>query len=130
MFKPEVYIARRKELAEKVGSGLILLLGNDESPMNFADNGYHFRQDSTFLYYFGIDFPGLAAIIDVDNNNQMLFGDDYSIDHIVWMGPQPTIAERAAEAGISATMPINKLASVLANKLSRSPFSSSLPRRT
>ena len=119
MFKPEVYIARRKELAEKVGSGLILLLGNDESPMNYADNGYHFRQDSTFLYYFGIDFPGLAAIIDVDNNNQMLFGDDYSIDHIVWMGPQPTIAERAAEAGISATMPINKLASVLANKLSR-----------
>jgi Xaa-Pro aminopeptidase len=110
MFSKETYIQRRQKLAEIVGSGLILLLGNDESPMNYADNGYHFRQDSTFLYYFGIDFPGLAAIIDIDNNRHIVFGDDYTIDHIVWMGPQPTIAERAVGAGIIQSYPLEKLA--------------------
>jgi len=65
MFNKQTYIQRRKTLAEKVGSGLILLLGNDESPMNYADNGYHFRQDSTFLYFFGLVFPALAWVIEV-----------------------------------------------------------------
>lgn len=119
MFKPETYIQRRKTLAEKVGSGLILLLGNDESPMNYADNGYHFRQDSTFLYYFGIDFPGLAAVIDIDKGTETIFGDDYTIDHIVWMGPQPTIADRALEAGVSNTSPIAALAKALIGTISR-----------
>jgi Xaa-Pro aminopeptidase len=113
MFKPETYIQRRKTLAERVGSGLILVLGNDESPMNYADNGYHFRQDSTFLYYFGIDFPGLTAIIDIENGTQTIFGNDYTIDDIVWMGPQPTIAERAAEAGITHSLPVSELAKCL-----------------
>jgi Xaa-Pro aminopeptidase len=113
MFSKETYINRRKELVRNVGSGLILFLGNDESPMNYADNGYHFRQDSTFLYYFGIDFPELTAVIDVDNNRQIVFGDDYTIDHIVWMGPQPTIAERASFAGIETTLPVGKLAGIL-----------------
>ncbi|MDD3079856.1 MAG: aminopeptidase P family protein [Paludibacter sp.] len=113
MFKPETYIQRRKVLAEKIGSGLILLLGNDESPMNYADNGYHFRQDSTFLYYFGIDFPGLTALIDIDNNRQIIFGDDYTIDDIVWMGPQPTIAERTTEAGITDTQPVKNITKIL-----------------
>lgn len=115
MFSKQTYIQRRNELAQKVGSGCILLLGNEESPMNYADNGYHFRQDSTFLYYFGIDFPGLAAIIDVDNNRHIIFGDDYTIDHIVWMGPQPTIAERAALAGVKTILPSAKLESTLKN---------------
>lgn len=66
MFKQRTYIERRKELKEKVGKGLILLFGNDESPMNYTDNIYHFRQDSTFLYYFGIQRPGLAAVIDAE----------------------------------------------------------------
>ncbi len=114
MFNKQTYIQRRKTLAEKVGSGLILLLGNDESPMNYADNGYHFRQDSTFLYYFGIDFPALAAVIDVENDQQIIFGDDYTFDHIVWMGPQPTIAERAAESGITISKPIGELERTLA----------------
>ena len=109
MFNKQTYIQRRKILAEKIGSGLILFLGNDDSPMNYADNGYHFRQDSTFLYYFGIDFPGIAAVIDVDNQREIIFGDDYTIDHIVWMGPQPTISDRAAETGIFITKPIGEL---------------------
>jgi Xaa-Pro aminopeptidase len=113
MFNKETYIKRRKTLAEKIGSGLVLLLGNDESPMNYADNGYHFRQDSTFLYYFGIDFPALAGVIDVDNNRQLVFGNDYTIDDIVWMGPQPTIADYAAQSGIVESHPTAELAKLL-----------------
>lgn len=113
MFNKQTYIQRRNILADKIGSGLILLLGNDESPMNYADNGYHFRQDSTFLYYFGIDFPALAGIIDVDNNRQIIFGNDYTIDDIVWMGPQPTIGDYAAQSGISESHPTVELAKLL-----------------
>jgi Xaa-Pro aminopeptidase len=113
MFKAEVYIQRRKILCDKIGSGLILFWGNDESPMNYPDNTYHFRQHSTFLYYFGIDFPSLSAIIDLDNQRQIIFGDDFTIDDIVWRGPQPTIAERAKLSGIEETQPMVKLYSIL-----------------
>ena len=113
MFKAETYKNRRKELCEKVGSGIILLLGNEESSMNYKDNTFPYRQDSTFLYYFGINFPGLAAVIDVDNQQEIIFGDDYTIDHIVWMGPQPTIADRAAQAGVSIAEPSSKLQSFI-----------------
>ena len=119
MFSKETYIQRRKILADKIGSGLILLLGNDESPMNYADNGYHFRQDSTFLYYFGIDFPALAAVIDVDNDRQILFGDDYTIDDIVWMGPQPTTADYASKAGITRSEPTLELATMMHEALKK-----------
>ena len=113
MFQKEIYIERRKVLKEKVGEGLILLFGNDESSMNYADNTYHFRQDSTFLYYFGIQHPGLAAVIDIDNDKEIVFGNDYTIDDIVWMGPQPTIADRAAQCGVSTVFPMKELASVV-----------------
>ncbi|WP_319591870.1 aminopeptidase P family protein [uncultured Draconibacterium sp.] len=113
MFQKEIYIERRKVLKEKVGEGLILLFGNDESSMNYADNTYHFRQDSTFLYYFGIQHPGLAAVIDIENDREIVFGDDYTIDDIVWMGPQPTIADRAALCGVSTVFPMKELASVV-----------------
>jgi Xaa-Pro aminopeptidase len=113
MFQAEVYIQRRKVLCEKIGSGLILFWGNDESPMNYQDNTYHFRQHSSFLYYFGIDFPSLAAVIDVDNQRQIIFGDDYTIDDIVWMGVQPTIAERAKLSGIEETQSMVKLYAIL-----------------
>ena len=113
MFQKEIYIERRKVLKEKVGEGLILLFGNDESSMNYADNTYHFRQDSTFLYYFGIQHPGLAAVIDIDNDKEIVFGNDYSIDDIVWMGPQPTIADRASQCGVSTVFPMRELASVV-----------------
>lgn len=113
MFQAEVYIRRRQILCDKIGSGLILFWGNDESPMNYPDNTYHFRQHSSFLYYFGIDFPSLAAIIDVDNRHEIIFGDDYTIDDIVWMGPQPTIADRAKLSGVNDAQSMVKLYTIL-----------------
>lgn len=113
MFQAKTYIERRKALKEKVGKGLILLFGNEESSMNYADNTYHYRQDSTFLYYFGIQHPGLTGIIDIDNDREILIGNDYTIDDIVWMGPQPTIAERAEKCGVENILPTDKLASIL-----------------
>ncbi|MFA5327550.1 MAG: aminopeptidase P family protein [Prolixibacteraceae bacterium] len=113
MFQAEIYIQRRKILCDKIGTGLILFWGNDECPMNYPDNHYKFRQHSSFLYYFGIDFPSLAAIIDIENHRQIIFGDDYTIDDIVWMGPQPTIAERAKLSGIEDTQPMVKLFTIL-----------------
>ena len=86
MFAKETYIARRAKLKQTIGSGLLLFLGNDESGMNYADNTYHFRQDSTFLYFFGLPYAGLSAIIDIDNNREIIFGDELTIDAIVWMG--------------------------------------------
>ena len=88
MFAKETYIARRAKLKQTIGSGLLLFLGNDESGMNYADNTYHFRQDSTFLYFFGLPYAGLSAIIDIDNNREIIFGDELTIDAIVWMGTQ------------------------------------------
>ena len=114
MFKPKTYIERRKKLMQDVDKGIILLLGNNESPMNYADNQYHFRQDSTFLYFFGLDYPELAGIIDLDEGKEIIFGDDLTIDHIVWMGVQPTIAERSAKVGITQTAPVKELESYLA----------------
>src|SRR5210317_140970 len=101
MFQKDTYIQRRKTLKQKVGSGLILFLGNEESPMNYTDNTYHFRQDSSFLYYFGIQHPGMAAIIDIDNDKEIIFGDDFTIDDIVFMGPKPTIVDRANQCGVA-----------------------------
>ena len=77
MFQQKTYIERRNALKEKVGKGLILLFGNEESSMNYTDNTYHFRQDSTFLYYFGIQHPGMVAIIDIENDREIIFGDDF-----------------------------------------------------
>jgi Xaa-Pro aminopeptidase len=110
MFQRETYVLRRNSLASRLGSGIVLLPGNGESPMNYADNHYPFRQDSTFLYYFGLDQPDLAAIIDVDTGVATLFGDDLTIDQIVWMGDLPTIAERAERVGVIDTRPRHALA--------------------
>ncbi len=113
MFQSKTYIERRKKLAEIVGSGIILFLGNDESPMNYTDNTYRFRQDSTFLYYFGIQHPGIAAVIDIDNSTEIIFGNDYTIDDIVWMGPQPTIADRAVLCGVTRAKSLTNLSTFL-----------------
>jgi Xaa-Pro aminopeptidase len=113
MFKPETYSERRKKLQQKCGSGLLLFLGNEESPMNYADNTYHFRQDSSFLYFFGMDYPGLAALIDLDEGTEVLYGDDLTVEDIVWMGTQPTLLQRCASYGISQVKPKNLLESDL-----------------
>jgi Xaa-Pro aminopeptidase len=113
MFSAEIYIERRKRLRTDVGSGLILLFGNEEAPMNFTDNQYPFRQDSSFLYFFGLDCPGLAAVIDADQGTECMFGDDLTVDDIVWTGPQPTLKEKCRKTGISETAGLDKLPEVL-----------------
>jgi Xaa-Pro aminopeptidase len=109
MFDPKIYIQRRKRLQEQIKTGLILLIGNEESPMNYPANTYNFRQDSSFLYFFGLDFPLLAAVIDVDENKEIVFGNDVGIEDIIWMGYQPSIKERAIKVGVKETMPLDKL---------------------
>ncbi len=119
MFDPAIYRDRRNRLKKDVGSGLILLLGNDEVGMNYAANTYHFRQDSTFLYFFAVDLPGLAALIDVDQNTETLFGDDLTVADIVWTGPQPTIADQATPAAIGATAPMAELGQRVADAVAQ-----------
>lgn len=103
MFKKETYINRRRQLAKDVEKGILLFIGNSESPMNYPDNTYRFRQDSSFLYFFGLSHPDLAAIIDVETGDEVIYGDDYTIDHIVWMGNQSKISERAGSCGVGKT---------------------------
>lgn len=109
MFKKETYISRRALLKKSIGSGLLLFLGNDECGMNYADNGYHFRQDSTFLYFFGLPYAGLSAIIDIDNDKEIIFGDELTIDMIVWTGIQPTLHEKSERVGIREVRPYNEI---------------------
>lgn len=122
MFPASSYIERRKALKESVGNGILLFLGNEESPMNYFDNTFHFRQDSSFLYFFGMDFPSLAGVIDVDEDQEILFGNDLTVEDIVWMGTQPTLAERAAAYGLKTIQPYKRLAEYLtqAQKAGRS----------
>ncbi len=113
MFESNVYVERRKHLRDYVGSGVILLPGNDESPMNFAANSYPFRQDSSFLYFFGLDKPGLTALLDIDEGTETVFGDDLTIEEIVWTGPQPKLSQMCLEIGLSKTEPSSKLESII-----------------
>ena len=108
MFSKETYMARRATLKKAIGSGLLLFLGNDECGMNYLDNTYHFRQDSTFLYFFGLPYAGLSAIIDIDNDREIIFGDELTIDAIVWMGTQPTLKEKSEAAGITEVRPFKE----------------------
>ncbi len=111
MFSPTTYSGRRKQLVQALtGKGLVLLLGNNESPMNYTDNVYPYRQDSNFLYFSGIDHPHFAMLIDLDSGTSTLYGDDLSLDYIVWMGAQPSVADRASAAGIEQTAPYAQLA--------------------
>jgi Xaa-Pro aminopeptidase len=109
MFKKEVYINRRKRLHEAMNDGIVLILGNSDSPMNYPGNIYEFRQDSTFLYFFGLDHPDYAAVLDLDSGEDMIFGNDIDIDDIIWMGPQPALADLAAEVGVQKTAAFAKL---------------------
>lgn len=113
MFEANIYIERRNTLRKLVGNGLILLLGNDEAPANYPANCYHFRQDSSFLYYVGLNTPKLAGLIDTNTGKDYLFGDDFTMDDIIWMGPQPSIAQQGASVGITETAPLNQLPIVI-----------------
>ena len=109
MFNSETYIQRQQELLKKVNSGIILLPGNEESPMNYTDNTYRFRQDSTFLYYFGLSRSGLIALLDTGNGRVSIYGNDYTVEDFVWMGKQPTIHELAVLCGVEYTGSITDL---------------------
>ena len=93
MFAKETYVQSRARLKKTIGSGVLLFLGNDEQGLNYEDNTFRYRQDSTFLYYFGLSFAGLSALIDIDEDKEIIFGDELTIDHIIWMGIQPTLHE-------------------------------------
>jgi Xaa-Pro aminopeptidase len=100
MFKSEVYTARRKRLHNLMKSGIALFTGNNDSAMNYPANPYHFRQDSDFLYFFGIDLQGFAALMDFDSGEDMIFGNDADMDDIIWMGPQPLVKDLALKCGV------------------------------
>ena len=109
MFEKSIYQNRRKSIHNKGLNGVGLILGNVESSMNYRDNTFHFRQDSSFLYFFGLDFPGLAGVIDFDSGEDFIFGNDVDIEDVIWMGPQVPLKENAKKAGITNTAPESKL---------------------
>jgi Xaa-Pro aminopeptidase len=109
MFDKKVYAKRREELHKKLNNGILLFPGNNESAMNYAGNTYHYRQDSSFLYFFGLDMPGLAGICDLDEKKDTLYGDDITMDDIIWMGDQPSMKERAEKVGVENTKPSKML---------------------
>ncbi len=110
MFHAATYSTRRNRLMDDLGSGLIVFLGNPEAPANYADNTLPFRQDSSFLYFWGLDSPELAATIDLDERRETIFGHDFTVDEIVWRGPQPKLADRAAMVGVKECLPPEALA--------------------
>ncbi len=119
MFDKQVYIDRRAELKKNFKNGVLLFLGNDESAMNYAGNTYNFRQDSSFLYYFGLDVPNMIGIIDIDEDKEILFGYEFTIEDIVWMGPQPKLAELAEQIGVAQLDSIDKLKKYLKSKITK-----------
>jgi len=116
MFDKQVYIDRRSELKKNFKNGILLFPGNDEAAMNYPGNTYKFRQDSSFLYYFGIDIPGMSGLIDLDEDKEYLFGYEFTIEDTVWMGPQPKLAELAGQTGVEISKPIDELKKFLKSK--------------
>lgn len=113
LFSKETYVERRRKLRELVGSGLILLFGNNDSPNNYPSNVYKFRQDSAFLYFFGQHRDGLVGVIDADSGNEILVGNDIDIEDIVWYGSVTSVAEMAEECGTEASAPMSHLADIV-----------------
>ena len=111
MFSKETYTSRRAQLKAllKGEKGIAVFIGNVEAPAQYKDNCYKFRQDSTWLYYFGLDEPRFAAVIDLEDGSETIYADDFSIDDIIWTGPQPSVAEQAARVGVSHSEPYAKL---------------------
>ena len=103
MFQDQTYLSRRHYLRTCIDSGIAIFMGNNESPMNYEDNTYHFRQDSSFLYYFGLNTAGLIGIVDVDEGKDYIFGNDLTVEDFVWMGYQPVLKDQAQKVGIENT---------------------------
>jgi Xaa-Pro dipeptidase len=119
MFKSEVYNSRRARLQKIMKSGLALFIGNVDAPMNYPDNAYHFRQDSDFLYFFGLDLQGFTGLMDFDSGKDWIFGNEVDMDDIIWMGPQPTVNELAAKCGVTNTASMSTLENVIRDAISK-----------
>lgn len=119
MFETSVYKNRRARLREKMSDGIVLILGNGEAPANYRDNTYKFRQDSSFLYFFGLNLPGFAGVLDIDSGEEYLFGNDVDMDDIIWMGPQPSVMHMAATVGVEKTAPFARLGDCLREAIAR-----------
>ncbi len=113
MFPAKVYSERRAKIRKELSKGLVLFLGNQDSAFNYPANTYSFRQDSSFLYFFGLDHPDLAGVIDLDDGTEQVFGNDFDIDNIIWMGKQPTIKEQALNVGVENTAPLKELSAFI-----------------
>ncbi len=109
LFHKNTYIERREVLKKRLGTGLVLFFGNNDTPVNYPSNVYKFRQDSSFLYYFGQHRDGLVGVIDIDNNNEYLIGNDIDIEDIVWFGQVESVADLAAQSGVANCGPMNML---------------------
>lgn len=115
MFAAEVYRQRRNRLASDMGTGVILFPGNTQSPINFLDNVYPFRQDSSFLYFWGLENPDLTAVVDVDTSSETIYGNEMTLEESVWAGPRPSLVSVCEKAGIQAVEPADQLEAVLSN---------------
>lgn len=113
LFSTDIYKARREQLKKQIKNGQILIFGNNEAPMNYQANTYRFRQDSNFLYYFGINMPGLAGLIDIDKGTEMIFGHELTLDDIIWEGPVEPLSSLAEKVGVATLYPLEKLASLI-----------------
>jgi Xaa-Pro aminopeptidase len=119
MFSPEIYSERRAKLREGLGDGLVLFPANSNVPFNYPANIYTFRQDSSFLYFFGIDHPDLFGVMDLDDGNDFIFGNDLTIDDIIWMGDQPSVSEQARKAGVEKTAPLKDFSGFIRTAISK-----------
>ena len=109
LFDKETYTARRDRLKRQVKEGLILLFGNNDAPSNYPANVYKYRQDSSFLYFYGQHREGLVGVIDIDNHKEYLIGNDIDIEDIVWFGAVDSVADLAAQSGVEHSAPMNRL---------------------
>ena len=109
MFAKETYVERRKALKNKVGNGIVVIFGNNDAPANYPANAYKYRQDSCFLYFFGLQRDGLVGVIDIDDDKEYIFGDDIDIDDIIWYGSIDSVSELAAQVGVDNSAPMGKL---------------------
>lgn len=119
MFKPEKYSSRRSRLKESVSDGIAIFPGNNESPMNYPANTYHYRQDSSFLYFFGLDKPGLAGVMDLESDEDILFGDDHTLDDVIWMGQLPRMKELGEKTGIRDVRPYRDIDAMIGEAIAR-----------
>ena len=114
MFAPHTYAERRARLRRMVGNGIIILNGNFDTAINCPNNAMAFRQESSFMYYFGLSVARLVGVIDVDNDRDILYGNEVTIEEMIWTGPQPSMAEQAARVGVTHTAPYDKVADIVA----------------